>query len=49
MEYAGLSEWFKEAVLKTVGREVGPGVRIPDPALVKSFDKSSVRHLGDTE
>ena len=27
----GMAEWFKAAVLKTVGSETGPGVRIPLP------------------
>ena len=27
----GMAEWFKAAVLKTVGRETVPGVRIPLP------------------
>lgn len=31
--YAGVSERFKEAVLKTVGVSKRPGVRIPPPAL----------------
>ena len=29
----GMAEWFKAAVLKTVGRETVPGVRIPLPPL----------------
>ncbi len=37
-----MAEWFKAAVLKTVGSETGPGVRIPlsPPAFARAFERS---------
>lgn len=37
----GLSEWFKEAVLKTVDHSRGPGVRIPHPPPIFQFKSTS--------
>ena len=39
-----MAEWFKAAVLKTVGSETGPGVRIPlSPPAFARFPRASAR------
>ncbi len=46
--FGEMAEWFKAAVLKTVGSETGPGVRIPlsPPTFAKRSFRSRLRLAG---